>query len=72
MTIRKTDSELRLAGIVKATRTAIRLKHTLNADRELNDVLPDVEAAFARALQRGELADAIDVQALANQVVQDA
>jgi hypothetical protein len=70
MTVRKTPSELRKAQIVKATRTAIRLKHALAADRELNDVLPDVESAFDAAIQRGELPDKIDVEALAREVVQ--
>lgn len=72
MTVRKLDSEVRKAALVKALRTAIRLKHTLAADRELNDVLPNAEAAFDQALQRGILPDAIDLDALANEVVRDA
>lgn len=43
------------AKIMKATRTLIRLKHTLAADEELNDVLPDTLAEFDAALTRGEL-----------------
>ena len=37
------------------TRTLIRLKHSLAADQELNDVLPDTLGEFDEALARGEL-----------------
>jgi len=72
MTIRKLPSELRKAALVKALRAAIRLKHTLAADAELNDVLPDAEEAFDAAIHRGVLPDKIDLHALANEVVNDA
>jgi hypothetical protein len=41
--------------ITKAARTLIRLKHSLAADEELNEVLPDTLAKFDDALARGEL-----------------
>lgn len=72
MTTRKLPAELRKAALLKALRAAIRLKHTLAADAELNDRLPDAEAAFDAALQRGELPDRIDLDALAQEVVRDA
>lgn len=40
---RKTDLELTKAQIIKAVRTNIRLKHSLRADAELNEVVPDLE-----------------------------
>lgn len=41
--------------ITKATRTLIRLKHSLAADEEINRVLPDTLQEFTQALSRGEL-----------------
>ena len=41
--------------IAKATRTLLRLKHSLAADEEINRILPDRLEAFDTALQRGEL-----------------
>lgn len=43
------------AKLIKATRTLIRLKHSLAADEELNAVLPDTLAEFNSALARGDL-----------------
>lgn len=52
---KKTPAELKKAQIAKATRTLIRLKHSLKADEELNAVLPDTLEEFDEALARGEL-----------------
>lgn len=53
--LRKSDAELNRAAVVKITRTMLRLKHSLAADREINDILPDRLEEFDAALQRGEL-----------------
>lgn len=47
--------ELRKAALLKAARSAVRLKHSLNADAELNEVLPALEKAYNAAVQRQEL-----------------
>lgn len=52
---KKTPAELERAKIAKATRTLIRLKHSLAADEEINAVLPDTLDEFDDALARGEL-----------------
>jgi arginine/lysine/ornithine decarboxylase len=52
---KKTPAEVEKAKIAKATRTLIRLKHSLAADEELNAVLPDTLEEFDEALARGEL-----------------
>lgn len=52
---KKTPAEMEKAKIIKAARTLIRLKHSLAADEEMNDVLPDTLAEFDEAVQRGEL-----------------
>lgn len=52
---RKDDIELRRAALLKAARSAIRLKHSIEADAELNTVLPAVELAFDSAVQSGTL-----------------
>lgn len=52
---KKTPAELEKARVTKVARTIIRLKHSLAADIEINDVLPDTLAEFDDALARGEL-----------------
>lgn len=56
---KKTEAELRRAGIAKTTRTLVRLKHSLRADEELNELLPETLREFDEALARGELRDVI-------------
>lgn len=53
--IKKTPIEMERAKIIKVTRSLIRLKHSLAADEELNNVLPDRVAEFDIALQSGQL-----------------
>jgi hypothetical protein len=69
MTIQKTSAELRRFAMIKALRSMIRLRFSLLADAELNRVLPEAEKAFDKALQRGELPDAIDIEAIARAAV---
>lgn len=52
---KKTPAEMERAKIAKATRSLIRLKHSLAADEEINAVLPDTLEEFEAALARGEL-----------------
>lgn len=51
----KDDIALRRAALLKAARSAIRLKHSLAADAELNEALPELERRFNAAVQRGQL-----------------
>jgi hypothetical protein len=51
---KKDNIELDLAGILKTARTSIRLKHSLAADREINEVLPEIETTFQKALITGK------------------
>lgn len=69
MTVQKDEAELAKAQMVKVMRSMIRLKHTLAADRELNEALPRAEADFDTALHRGMLPAAIDVEAIAKAAV---
>jgi hypothetical protein len=52
---RRTDIEMARARTAKITRSLIRLKHSLAADSELNDVLWDTLDKFDAALQSGQL-----------------
>lgn len=52
---KKTDIEMERDRILKTYRTLLRLKHSLNADKEINDLLPDRLNEFDRAIQAGEL-----------------
>lgn len=49
----KTDLEQAKSAIIKAARAAIRLKHSLAADKEINDRLPELEQRIDTAMQNG-------------------
>lgn len=69
--IKKTEAQQRKAELVKVARAAIRLKHTLLADRELNEVLPDLEDAFDQAIQQGVLVGEVNLKALVAEVIDE-
>jgi len=52
---KKTEIEMEQYLILKAYRNIIRLKHSLEADKELNDVLPAVYEDLQKSVQSGEL-----------------
>lgn len=49
----KDDIALRRAALMKAARSAVRLRHSIAADEELNTILPELERTFNAAVQRG-------------------
>lgn len=51
--IRKTDIEIQKTAVLKAVRAAIRLKHSLAADREIAETLPQIEEDINTALAEG-------------------
>jgi hypothetical protein len=51
---KRTAQEMDKAKVMKAVRSAVRLRHSIEADYELNEVLPRVEAEFDRALAEGK------------------
>jgi hypothetical protein len=55
MTLQRTEIEQARFEAVKVLRAAVRLRHSIAADRELNEVLPQFDKAFTAAIQRGEL-----------------
>ena len=48
-----TETEILLRNLIKAKTSEIRLRHSLAADREVNETIPDLEKDFARAVQLG-------------------
>lgn len=56
---KKSEAEMERARIAKTARTLIRLKHSLAADEELNEFLPDKLEEFDAALARGQKLRAI-------------
>ena len=50
---RKTRQELQRSQLVKVIRSTVRLKHSIAAEEELNEVLPHYLEKFDRALERG-------------------
>ena len=51
----KTDIEMARFALAKATKNEIRFRHQLNADIEINDVLPRRLADFDKTVQQGTL-----------------
>lgn len=49
----KDEFEMAEQEAIKAVRTAVRLKYQLMADRELNEVLPEVQERVRSALAHG-------------------
>jgi hypothetical protein len=52
--IKKSDVEQQKAAMLKAARAAIRLKHAIRADAEINERLPEIEGIIDEALADGE------------------
>lgn len=52
MTRHREDAEQQRANMLKIVRAAIRLKHSIAADEELNEVLPLAEKKWDDALAR--------------------
>ena len=52
---KKTPVEMERARITKITRTLTRLKYSLMADDEVNEILPDRLAQFDRDVHNGTL-----------------
>lgn len=50
------------ANMLKVIRTAVRLKHSIAADEELNEVLPAAQKRFDDALQRGRLMEPAEIK----------
>ena len=49
----KDEWEMAEKEAIKVARTAITLKHRLLADRELNEVLPELQATVRQAIAEG-------------------
>ena len=52
---KKSEIEMQRAKIAKVTRNLVRLKYSIKADEELNNLLPDTLMEFDKSLQSGEL-----------------
>lgn len=61
---RKTEAQLRKDALTYVARAAIRARHKIAADRELNAVLPDLLDAFDDALALGILPGKVNLSAL--------
>jgi hypothetical protein len=53
--LRQPTLEQAVKNHVKVIRAAIRLKHSIQADNELAEVLPQVRARLAAQMQQGEI-----------------
>ena len=62
MTVQRDKADQARANTLKIIRTAIRLKHSIAADEELNEVLPRAEAKFNAAVLRGDVPAPHDIK----------
>jgi hypothetical protein len=60
--IHKDDDDQARANMLKILRTAIRLKHSIAADEEMNDLLPKAQAKWDKAIQNGNRPEAIAIK----------
>ena len=54
MAVHKDKFSMQRLFVIKAARSAIRLKHTLAADAEINERLPEIEREFDKAISQGK------------------
>lgn len=57
----KDDIEQRRAELLKRARAEVRLRHSIEADRELNDLLPALEREYMLRVSSGFLPDIEDL-----------
>ena len=57
--------------LLKVARAAIRMKHSIAAEREINATLPALEAEFWRQVQQGELPNEVTARAALTAVLGD-
>lgn len=62
MSIHRDKVDQARVNMLKVIRTAVRLKHSIAADEELNEVLPRAEAKFNAAVMAGRLPSPVDVK----------
>jgi len=60
-TLRRDKVDQERANALKTIRTAIRLKHSLAADNEINEVLPKFESEFNKAVLKGDLPEPLAI-----------
>ena len=62
MSVHRDKVDQARANMLKTIRAAIRLKHSIAADEELNEVLPEAEKKFNALVQRRQLPAPLDVK----------
>jgi hypothetical protein len=56
------DADQQRANMLKTIRAAVRLKHSINADNELNELLPEAELRYNAALNRGKQLSIVEIK----------
>lgn len=62
MSVHKAEVDQARAEALKTIRALVRLRHSLAADRELNDILPRAEAHFDSFVNRGKIPLPADIK----------
>lgn len=62
MSVHKDKVDQARVNMLKIIRTAIRLRHSIAADEELNELLPMAEARFNAAVMKGQLPEPLDIK----------
>jgi hypothetical protein len=69
---RRTEIEQARANALKVVRTAVRLRHSIEADNELNEKIDEAGKVFDAAVARKELPDPLTILAAIGETAVDA
>ena len=62
MSVHKAEVDQERANMLKSLRAFVRLRHSINADNELNVLLPKAEAIYNAAINRGKVLSIAEVK----------
>lgn len=62
MVVKREEADQARVNMLKVIRASIRLRHSIAADTEINEVLPQAEAEFNERVLSGELPDPLDIK----------
>ena len=62
MSVHRDKVDQARADLLKTIRAGVRLRHSIAADNELNEVLPLAQKRFDDAVLRGRLPEPLDVK----------
>lgn len=62
MSVHKAEVDQERANMLKSLRTFVRLRHSIAADTELNEILPKAEALYNAAINRNKIPSLAEIK----------